>query len=177
MWLRMSSLANQVLVGHRGTPLLWDEYNGFPHWELSKSHYDIITHKQDITLLFWYVVGATVINKILKINYNMLPVQGVIATWVKHECIRGKLVAFIMTAGGYWRCSRLSPICTCVPIKTVFPGIWVPIIKIRHLGEPPDSKVHGANMGPIWCWQDPSGPHVGPRTLLSGSSLYWKFLY
>ena len=25
----------------------------------------------------------------------------------------------------------------------------------------PDSKVHGANMGPIWDWQDPGGPHVG----------------
>ena len=26
----------------------------------------------------------------------------------------------------------------------------------------PDSKVHRANMGPIWGWQDPGGPHVGP---------------
>ena len=26
----------------------------------------------------------------------------------------------------------------------------------------PDSKVHGANMGPIWVRQDPDGPHVGP---------------
>ena len=26
----------------------------------------------------------------------------------------------------------------------------------------PDSKVHGANMGPIWGWQGPGGPHVGP---------------
>ena len=26
----------------------------------------------------------------------------------------------------------------------------------------PDSKVHGANMGPIWARQDPSVPHVGP---------------
>ena len=26
----------------------------------------------------------------------------------------------------------------------------------------PDSKVHGANMGPIWVRQDPNGPHVGP---------------
>ena len=26
----------------------------------------------------------------------------------------------------------------------------------------PDSKVHGANMGPIWDGQDPDGPHVGP---------------
>ena len=25
-----------------------------------------------------------------------------------------------------------------------------------------DSKVHGANMGPIWGRQDPGGPHVGP---------------
>ena len=26
----------------------------------------------------------------------------------------------------------------------------------------PDSKVHGANIGPIWGRQDPAGPHVGP---------------
>ena len=26
----------------------------------------------------------------------------------------------------------------------------------------PDSKVHGANMWPIWGRQDPGGPHVGP---------------
>ena len=25
----------------------------------------------------------------------------------------------------------------------------------------PDSKVHGANMGPMWGQQDPGGPHVG----------------
>ena len=26
----------------------------------------------------------------------------------------------------------------------------------------PESKAHGANMGPIWGRQDPGGPHVGP---------------
>ena len=26
----------------------------------------------------------------------------------------------------------------------------------------PDSKVHEANMGPIWGRQDPGGPQVGP---------------
>ena len=26
----------------------------------------------------------------------------------------------------------------------------------------PDSKVNGANMGPIWGRQDQGGPHVGP---------------
>ena len=30
------------------------------------------------------------------------------------------------------------------------------------LKEVPDSKVHGANMGPIWGQQDPGGPRVGP---------------
>ena len=29
----------------------------------------------------------------------------------------------------------------------------------------PDSKVHVANMGPIWGQQDPGGPHVGPMNL------------
>ena len=26
----------------------------------------------------------------------------------------------------------------------------------------PDSKVHGANMGPTWVLSAPDGPHVGP---------------
>ena len=29
----------------------------------------------------------------------------------------------------------------------------------------PDSKVHGANMGPIWGRQDPGKPHAGPMNL------------
>ena len=36
----------------------------------------------------------------------------------------------------------------------------------------PDSKVHGANLGPTWVLAAPDGPHVGPMlalwTLLSG---------
>ena len=31
-----------------------------------------------------------------------------------------------------------------------------------HRNKHPDSKVHGANMGPTWGRQDPGGPHVGP---------------
>ena len=34
------------------------------------------------------------------------------------------------------------------------------IICILHVI--PDSKIHGANMGPIWVRQGPGGPHVGP---------------
>ena len=29
----------------------------------------------------------------------------------------------------------------------------------------PDSKVHGANIGPIWVLSAPEGPHVGPMNL------------
>ena len=40
-----------------------------------------------------------------------------------------------------------------IPIKTS------PHIELGHY---PNSKAHGANMGPIWGQQDPGGPHVGP---------------
>ena len=33
------------------------------------------------------------------------------------------------------------------------------------LGVYSDSKVHGANTGPIWGRQGPGGPHVGPMNL------------
>ena len=36
----------------------------------------------------------------------------------------------------------------------------------------PDSKVHGANMGPIWGRQDPGGPHVGPINFAIWVCLY-----
>ena len=39
----------------------------------------------------------------------------------------------------------------------------------------PDSKVHGANMGPIWGWQDLAGPHVGPMNLAIWD--YWFGLW
>ena len=34
-----------------------------------------------------------------------------------------------------------------------------------------DSKVHGANMDPIWGRQDPDGPHVGPMNFAIWGSL------
>ena len=34
-----------------------------------------------------------------------------------------------------------------------------------HYVTSPDSKVHGANMGPTWVLSAPDGPHVGPMNL------------
>ena len=37
----------------------------------------------------------------------------------------------------------------------------------------PDSKVHGANMGPTWVLPAPDGPHVGPMNLAI-REIMWK---
>ena len=41
-------------------------------------------------------------------------------------------------------------------------------------GTSPDSKVHGAYMGPIWGRQDPGGPHVGPMNCVIWGSVLRK---
>ena len=43
-------------------------------------------------------------------------------------------------------------------------------------GKYPDSKVFGANMGPIWGQQDPGGPHVGPMYFPIWVDMYWLTL-
>ena len=35
----------------------------------------------------------------------------------------------------------------------------------RHVIRIPDSKVHGANMGPTWVLSSPDGPHIGAINL------------
>ena len=40
----------------------------------------------------------------------------------------------------------------------------------------PDSKVHGANIGPIWGRQDPGGPHVGPMNFAKWDTMMKSFM-
>ena len=64
-------------------------------------------------------------------------------------------------------------------IVMISKGQWVGLCRLSHRRWPqfccavfccdniisldcPDSKVHGANMGPIWGRKDPGGPHVVP---------------
>ena len=37
----------------------------------------------------------------------------------------------------------------------------------------PDSKAHGAIMGPIWGQQDPGGTHVGPMNFAIWVGKHW----
>ena len=39
-----------------------------------------------------------------------------------------------------------------------------------------DSKVHGANRGPIWGRQDPCRPHVGPKNFAIRDGTIWQWL-
>ena len=38
----------------------------------------------------------------------------------------------------------------------------------------PDSKVHGANMGPIWGQQDPGGPNVSPMNFAIRAAHFYQ---
>ena len=54
--------------------------------------------------------------------------------------------------------------------RAVLPNARTMRIAVRaHIAmRDPDSKVHGANMGPIWGRQDPGEPMLAPWSLLSG---------
>ena len=60
--------------------------------------------------------------------------------------------------------------CSILPYHIFYSILWYLIISIPL----PDSKVHGANMGPTWVLSSPGGPHVGPMNLAIRA--YTKFI-
>ena len=50
------------------------------------------------------------------------------------------------------------------------------IVWFSGIQSSPDSKVHGANMGPIWGRQDTGGPHVGPMNFAIWADLCAAFI-
>ena len=46
----------------------------------------------------------------------------------------------------------------------------VTLVMFWCIYENPDSKVHGAKMGPTWILSAPDGPHVGPMNLANGEA-------
>ena len=46
---------------------------------------------------------------------------------------------------------------------------WASSTKMHYI---PDSKVHGANMGPTWVLSSPGGPHVGPMNLAISDTMF-----
>ena len=59
---------------------------------------------------------------------------------------------------GKINCSRIK-----IHIWNTFPSFELKFYSDQNRSTAyPDSKVHGAGIGPIWGQQDPGGPHVGP---------------
>ena len=77
-----------------------------------------------------------------------------------------------MTARAFvWTTRRISnpqPLPDVWPIDIVLRAAFVAVvgnllpISLSIFARNPDSKAHGANMGPIWGRQNPGGPHAGP---------------
>ena len=44
------------------------------------------------------------------------------------------------------------------------------------LDKRPNSKLHGANIGPIWDRQDPGGSHVGPMNFAVWVTLNYSYI-
>ena len=81
---------------------------------------------------------------------------------VFHNCVIHLLIITIMIICEAicwfiksWKCSWMYQFCGILMRCN-----WeIVFYYVKHMY--PDSKVHGANMGPIWSRQDPGGPHVG----------------
>ena len=73
--------------------------------------------------------------------------------------------------------------CWWVWLQWLFVCLSAALVCIGCNANIPDSKVHAANMGPIWGRQDPGGPSVGPMNLaiwaaacLSAWYCWWVWL-
>ena len=55
----------------------------------------------------------------------------------------------------------------------LFKFSWSLLTKDPAGNKSPDSKVHGANMGPTWILSAPDGPHVGPVNLAIRVNIGW----
>ena len=72
-------------------------------------------------------------------------------------------MAIVMHYGGLATIN--TPQASAISINCPRQGGFVFMALELKAGVYPDSKVHGANMGPIWGRQGPGGPHVGPMNL------------
>ena len=117
---------------------------GFHRWPVNSPHKGPLTRKM---FPFGYVIVFWIFSELdatSLFTFSVLfMVCGVIVVsvivWGTRTCIRRKQVH------GTYQCPR-----------------WLIWFYVQYY---PDSKVHGANMGPIWGRQDPGGPHVGPMNL------------
>ena len=66
------------------------------------------------------------------------------------------------SGAGLLNARKLTRVRSSTPGPAILCSRW----RVWMVSPGSDSKVHGANMGPIWGRQDPGGPHVGPMNLI-----------
>ena len=110
-------------------------------------------------LLFFKISMKIILLKLLHISqeptsFTILHGATIRLTWKKNK-ITLFILAFLMR--GNLKSVEIEDntgsLCRCIIITKAIELLAATI---------PDSKIHGANMGPIWGRQDPGGPHVGP---------------
>ena len=132
-------------------------------------HLSNIRSINSIAILPWNVLSWSMASKKMKINYRTSTESAAMERRLE------KLLNFDISEhmSTYWRCQfgkhfvkELLNRCifdTCFTCQFAYMNIsttFFSYCSIYHKN--PDSKVHGANMGPIWGRQDPGGPHVRP---------------
>ena len=119
-------------------------------------------------LASWHLYGHSAwLSSVSVPKWNVLYASSLMLSWVIEvpELTAGHSQTWQLDSGsmngcriGIWGNS-----CNLFTDWMVFWGyerIW------NHLTNLPVSKVHGANMGPIWGRQAPGGPHVGPMNFV-----------
>ena len=97
-------------------------------------------------------------NKTITARYRneTTSMKGVTLQW----CQIGILASQITSGSNI--CSTAFSNSSQVMLKSVpYDDVSATLEIIQYLESLLDSKIHGANMGPTWGWQDPVGPHVG----------------
>ena len=137
----MQTLSALLVLGERKTSVI----GGFPSRRVKMWHFDVVAisplnkllNKQSVCWWFealWYLLTSSLL---ISLSTNMAVTYQIIISW------DGTPLYFETNYIAY--CS---------------------VISLTHeskvVEKSPDSKVRGANMGPIWGRQDPGGPHVGP---------------
>ena len=90
-------------------------------------------------------------------------------SWIIYRCYpvcvsqSGIVVLFCLLLLQFSEALLFIQVCSSLDWCASLTKMWYPVIA-RNM-KYTDSKVHGANMGPLWGRQDPGGPHVGPMNV------------
>ena len=103
----------------------------------------------------YYCPSATVATLKSMGIQNMISLRTDDITWIK----QGTAIHCTYVMRSIFDYIYISRECFHKPMLTPWLTHW------NHCNLTPDSKVHGANMGPTWVLSAPDGPHVGPMNL------------